>query len=248
MSIRIRYQNTRGLRTKKDEFSTNILNSTVDFHCITETWLKDDFFTSEYIDNSYISYRRDRDYNKTKTTRGGGCWIFHKAGIHSVRRYDLESDIDFVEDLWIQIKLSDSEDSLFICVVYITPKPSNASLYIALTDKIKDNLTKLNSTDRILIIGDFNLSDIKWNMSNEGMLVPTNSSNCEKANDLINMISFGGLHQYNSILNEKKDEILDLVLSSDPLRAINVTKSLDTLVDVDDYHPPLEINLSIKVK
>lgn len=101
MSIRIRYQNTRGLRTKKDEFSTNILNSTVDFHCITETWLKDDFFTSEYIDNSYISYRRDRDYSKTKTTRGGGCWIFHKAGIHSVRRYDLESDIDFVEDLWI---------------------------------------------------------------------------------------------------------------------------------------------------
>lgn len=73
----------------------------------------------------------------------------------------MESDIDFVEDLWVQVQLENSIDSLYICVVYITSMPNNSHLYIAFTDRIKDSIAKLNPSDRLLIIGDFNVPDIK---------------------------------------------------------------------------------------
>lgn len=118
MSIVIRYQNARGLRTKIDEFSTNIINSEADIHKLTETWLNSDYHSSEYIMSNFISHRRDRNYSNTKTTMGGGCRLFHKNKLEITRRYDLESSIDFVEDLWVQVNLDNSDNHLFICSVY----------------------------------------------------------------------------------------------------------------------------------
>lgn len=243
----IRYQNARGLRTKIDEFSGNIINSEADIHILTETWLNSDFHSSEYIMNNFTSHRRDRNYSNTKTTMGGGCWLFHKKELDVTRRYDLESDIDFVEDLWVQVNLDNSDDRLFICSVYITSMPNNAHLYIAFTDRIKDSISKLNPSDRLLIIGDFNVSDIKWRVGNDGVLTHTLSSGCNKAIDVLDMISFGNLRQHNSVFN-KDNNILDLVLSSDPVRAITVVESDEYLVKVDGYHPPLEISVSEQVK
>lgn len=152
MSISLFYQNLRGIRTKVNEFSTNFANLNADFFCLTETWLNSDFLSSEYISNNFISYRKDRNYESTKTVKGGGCWIVHKAEIDSVRRYDFELNINFIEDLWIQVKLANSNNSLFICTVYITPMPSNNHLYSAFADKVKDNISRhLNSNDRLLI-------------------------------------------------------------------------------------------------
>lgn len=98
MSALIEYQNLRGVRTKLKTFQTNLLNTKAHFFCLTETWLNSDFHSTEYISNNFISHRRDRSYQSTGTTRGGGCWILHKPSIDSVRRYDFESNIDFVEN------------------------------------------------------------------------------------------------------------------------------------------------------
>ena len=110
----IRYQNPRGLRGKIDTFSSNIINSDANIHILTETWLNSDFHSSEYIMNNFTSHRRDRNYHKTKTTMGGGVWLFHDKELDITRRYDLESNIDFVEDLWVQVNLIDSDDCLYI--------------------------------------------------------------------------------------------------------------------------------------
>lgn len=101
--IEIRAQNARGLRTKQTEFVNNFLNTSAHMIFLTETWFNDSFSCSEYILSNFVSHRRDRNYFRTKTTRGGGCWIIHKPELKSVRLLDFELDIDFLEDLWIRL-------------------------------------------------------------------------------------------------------------------------------------------------
>lgn len=245
MSISFYTQNVQGLRTKYNEFSLNICNINSDFICLTETWLHGDFFSSEYLFQNFKSHRRDRNYNSTKTTKGGGCWIIHKPNINSIRRYDFECNIDFIEDIWIQVKLSNNA-YLYICTVYITPMNSNNHLYVKFVDQVKDNMSKIDSTDRILLIGDFNVPKIEWSMSSTGSLAPSLLSRCNNSLEILDLISFGNLTQYNSIKNHH-NKILDLVLSTDPNRSISVNAANDYLVAIDQYHPPLEIVLLTQV-
>lgn len=248
MPIKIRYQNVRGLRGKANVFSSNILNSDAHLHAITESWFNSNFNSSEYITNEFVSHRRDRNYENTHTVGGGGCWIIHKKQMNVIRRYDLESNINFVEDLWVQAKLSNSEQHLYICVVYITSMPSNLQLYIDFANSCKESLSKIDSSDRILIIGDFNVRNLKWSMSHEGILTSNISFECNKATEVSNLISYANLRQHNSIVNNVDGNILDLVLSSDPLNAIIVTESPEALVNIDNYHPPLEITIKEQIE
>lgn len=247
MSISILTQNTRGLRTKVNEFFSNLCNLTADFVCITETWLNDEFQSSEYLLDNFKSYRRDRNYTSTQTSRGGGVWLFHKSNIDSIRRYDLESKIDFVEDVWIQVKLSSSNRFLYICVVYITPKSGNNNhLYVAFSNKVKDNVALIGPNDRVLIVGDFNVSKIDWSYTSNGVMIPTLNESCLNSLEVLDMINFGNFNQFNSVVNFQ-NKILDLVLYTDPARVIKVSKSLDNLVVPDMYHPTLEITIDIHV-
>lgn len=249
MAALLYYQNVRGLRTKTKEFFSNLLNYKAQFFCFTETWLNSDFHSNEYISNNFISHRRDRNYESTGTTRGGGCWILHKPTIDSVRRYDFETNLDFLEDIWIQVKLEGTNNFLYICNVYITPMPSNTHLYVAFSEKLKDNLALMNPSDRILIVGDFNVSMIKWTVDDSGILVPSLNVNSTNAIEVLNLISYGNFEQFNQVYyDEDGTEILDLVLSSDPHRAIKVTKADSFLVSPDMYHPPLEIEVDIRLK
>lgn len=59
--ISIYYQNVRGLRTKSHEFLSNILDCDYDVVCVTESWLNDGFYSSEYFDSRYDVFRCDRD-------------------------------------------------------------------------------------------------------------------------------------------------------------------------------------------
>lgn len=248
MSFTLGYQNVRGLRTKSNEFSSNFLTRNLDFLCLTETWLNSDFISSEYIPNNFRSYRKDRDYSAANTSRGGGSWIIHKAGIDSIRRYDFELNVPFLEDIWIQVKLVDSDNdaSLFICLVYFTPKSDNTHLYIKFNDMLKDNLAKLNPFDRLLILGDFNLPLIEWGLAATGDLTPTLSIHCLKSLEIIDLMSYGSLNQFNNVRN-CDGRILDLVLSSDPIRAITVSEDVEHIVNPDAYHPPLLINVEANI-
>lgn len=79
MVFTLTYQNVRGLRTKTNCASLNLMNIDSDFVCATETWLNDGFLTSELIsDNNYVVFRRDRDYTSCGTDRGGESSLFIK--------------------------------------------------------------------------------------------------------------------------------------------------------------------------
>lgn len=238
--LRIKYQNTRGLRTKMNEFSLNLASSDEDIICLTETWLHSGFLSSEYFINNYKSYRRDRDYESTGTTRGGGCWIIHKSSLISNRVSSFESNIDFVEDVWIEI--AQPTGRLLLCTVYITSMVYRSNLYEQFFDKVRHNLASIDSHDRVLIVGDFNLSEITWTKNSDGGITFDNLISLE-SHELINLMNYGKLSQYNPITNNRNSGILDLVLSTDHFSSIEVRQTNQCLVPEDDYHPTLEITV-----
>lgn len=237
--LSIKYQNTRGLRTKVNEFSLNLSLIEADIICLTETWLNSGFFCSEFLINKFKSYRRDRNYVRTGTERGGGCWIIHKPDIISNRLFNFEADIDFVEDIWIEIPQSTGR--LIICTVYITSMVNRSRLYRQFFDKVRQNMATTDSTDRILIVGDINLAEINWSPNQHGF--PSHGAlSSPESHELINLMNYANLHQFNSHTNFRA-EILDLVLSTDHFSSIQVVRSDQFLVPEDPYHPTIDIIL-----
>ncbi|CAH1959366.1 unnamed protein product [Acanthoscelides obtectus] len=58
--LRLYYQNTRGLRTKTEEFYLNVLLEDYDVIAVTESWLNDEIFDGELVDDRYAVLRNDR--------------------------------------------------------------------------------------------------------------------------------------------------------------------------------------------
>lgn len=244
MTLSLYYQNVRGLRTKVNEFNMGVSESNFDILCLTETWLNNGFFSSELVSEEYTVHRRDRNYTNSHTTRGGGVMLIHRSNMKSLRQLQFESSIELVEDIWVKFELPDG--NLYICTVYVTSKTNNIPLLNTFIDKAMDNLSSINANDRMIILGDFNTSELGWLVNIDGTLQPTNV-NSDKAILIANLVSFGNLQQHNHVTNEH-DKILDLILSSDNLKDISVKKSINPLTVVDAYHPPLEIEIQVKIR
>lgn len=243
MTVEIFYQNVRGLRTKTEECFLNIQNITSDVFCLTETWLNDKFLVSEVIPHNLKVHRRDRNYHVTRTERGGGVLVAYRNNLNAVRVYDFESNISFVEDIWL--KFDRPEGNLFLCTVYITSSNQSELLFDNFYAKVMENIMKIDVDDIVLIIGDFNTREIEWLRSADGSIVPRNILS-EKAIALDSVLNCGSLTQHNLIKN-KDDKILDLVLASKNIGNINVAKSSQYLVSIDGYHPPLQIEADLKL-
>lgn len=66
----IYYQNVRGLKSKVNEFYNNILTTEFDIISITETWLDESVYSSEFFSDEWSVFRQDG----REMARGGACW------------------------------------------------------------------------------------------------------------------------------------------------------------------------------
>lgn len=242
MAFSMIYQNVRGLRTRIHELRLGIECSSVDLISLTETRLNDKFDVEELMNENWIAYRKDRSVSSVD--RGGGCMVLHTKNITSMRVHEFESDIEFVDDLWIRFVIPTG--FFYLCTVYITSKQDNLDITKLFLDKMNDNLMKINSTDRVLIVGDFNTRGIDWVIGVDGNLMPMNVEGV-KANYLLNSINIGSLNQFNGIYNKDK-KILDLVLSNDEMKSIDVFELKQGIVNIDYYHPPMEIHVKLELE
>lgn len=175
---------------------------------------------------------------KQKPQRGGGCWLFHKPQIKSTRLHDFELNVNFLEDLWVRIY--QPSHSVYICVVYITLMEHNRLLYDQFFNKLRENISKLQNTDRLIVVGDFNLSEIQWNLNSQNTLDPSNVKTVNSM-DLVNTMQFTDLQQFNHILNHRH-VILDLILSNESPNTIDISRGFPLVVE-DSYHPSISISL-----
>lgn len=169
MSLEILYQNVGGMRTKINDSALSLTSMDADMVCITETWLNSSFHTAELsLNDNYQIFRRDRSYGLSLTMLGGGCIIAVKKGIDAKRRYDFETNLATLEDIWLEIRLFNSK--LYICVTYISPN-SDRGVFEEHYDKIKDNITSLDIDSKVILLGDFNLPMITWTAVNGRVII-----------------------------------------------------------------------------
>lgn len=222
--MNIYYQNVRGLRTKTNDFYVNSCSEMYDVVSLTETWLNESINSMEIFSDLYMVHRKDRVSSEKKW--GGGVLIaVNSLNFLSERIFPLETD----DCIWIRIELSDRV-SLYLCSVYFSPC-SSISRYEEFYERMEDY--NFNTNDCIIITGDFNLLI--------GGTDPHKFDNRDaKVKNLNQFINYNGFHLLNNVKN-KMERTLDLVISNVDLE---VGKCDLPLSRVDEYHPPLLINLN----
>lgn len=209
---------------------------------LTETWLTESIYDSELFDSRYQVFRRDRASSLLNNKdRGGGVLIAVSNKYDAIRVSESES---LIEDLWIKIKMVINCNTvcLNVCCVYIPCPPTMFYLdhFLTKLNKVMDGHTKSN----ILILGDFNLSQVTWQgTSEDGALSPDNFGS-PLGSLLVDTLSFNNLNQFNSNHNSH-GKILDLVLSN--LDSIRVIRCSDPLTKEDLYHPALLVKTYLTV-
>ena len=230
-TLRLFYQNVRGIRTKTSDVYQSVLNSNYDVLVFTETWLNNSIVSNEFVDGRYNVFRRDRETTSSSRLDGGGVLI---AVSKRYKCYRVNSWETNSEDLWINIILGTK--TISICGVYLPPplKQNTIENFIQNTEKFmsKQSLT--------VIVGDFNLPSIKWisDAKCKNILIPSDFNIISSL--ISDFLCVSGLKQHNCITNSF-GKTLDLVFSN--VSNITVEDSDFSVCKVDKYHPPLTVEI-----
>lgn len=81
MVVKCISQNVRGLRTKTSDCSNFLSSSNAVIVALTEMWLNDNILDGEKCPPDYILFRRDRNYELSNTTMGGGVAFSVKSNL-----------------------------------------------------------------------------------------------------------------------------------------------------------------------
>ncbi|KAI5712487.1 hypothetical protein M8J75_008683 [Diaphorina citri] len=185
--------------------------------------------------DNYVVYRLDR--NKVGVDRGGGVVIAIKKNLKS-SIIKLENQ-DNLEILAVRFKIKSRK--FVVSTVYIQPdSPSEEYLKYSY---VLDEIMRKFSDSNIIFTGDYNLPNITWDPSTCEPIINRNSTAAEV---FISSLEFHTLSQLNLVLNHK-NSILDLVLSNKP-SSFKVTRCNDEIVNIDEYHPALLIDILHKKK
>jgi hypothetical protein len=95
-SIKVFYQNPRGLRTKLNDCYLSCLSENFDVIVLVETWLHGGISDAEVLDDRYVVYRNDRNVNNSGKSIGGGVLIAVKKFLTSKRLSDSNSSLEDV--------------------------------------------------------------------------------------------------------------------------------------------------------
>lgn len=252
MSSKLRglYQNVRGLRGKINrELKNKFTLANLDFIALTETWLNDDFSSSQLFDDTYNVFRSDRSVinynllrpnesnrNHNEDIRGGGCILALKNQISAIRLNEWEKETLF-DNIWIKVNTKGSS-KIFINTVYIPPWATfdHVNDYY---EHIVDTINTKEPYARFILLGDFNLPSIDWFPNGDHQIALRSEGRF--ATELINMLITCNITQKNSIKNER-GRVLDLIISNVGIsvKRRNMNK---IIVNEDKDHPSLDLEL-----
>ncbi|CAG4933529.1 unnamed protein product [Colias eurytheme] len=219
-ALNIYYQNVRGLRTKSHDFISNVLRNNYDLISLTETWLTPDFYDGEYFHSNYNVYRRDRSgaSGAARGVRGGGVLVAVRSDL-SVRRRDDWCSSPAAEELWLTLQLDSSPPGrndtgssfLHIACAYFPHGPGHSRALQLFFDNVSERMLH-NADCRFLLLGDFNISNASWILTDRTYpdFIPSDDSEVSALADFMNL---SNLIQYNGCFNIN-GRILDLVLSN----------------------------------
>ena len=180
---------------KKTEISQIIEEDSPDIMCFTEICNKNDpFMTKNDIDfQNYDNFSNIDDAKR-------GAIIYAKKGLMA-REYKGMDKYNFEESTWCQLE-NGSKEKILVGNIYRSPNSTRENTQI-LYDLLRD--TKLDAFDHVIITGDFNFPNTRWD-----------GSNC--SDDIQEAVRDGFLTQHvkepTHFRGDNKRNILDLVLTN----------------------------------
>lgn len=242
------YQNVRSLRGKINRaLKTKLTLENLDFVSMTETWLNDDFSSSELFDETYNVFRCDRSverYNQLRPNesnrdldddiRGGGCLFAIKNHISAIRLTEWEKETLF-DSIWIQINTG-GDSKVFINTVYIPPWAivEHRRQYY---EHVIDVINTREPFSRFILLGDFNVPAIYWFPSDDHQTAIQYEGRI--ASELVDLLNACNLTQKNGVKNGRL-RILDLVISNIKV-SIRRRDERKILISEDNDHPTLDL-------
>lgn len=242
-SIGFYYQNVRGLRSKIDNFFTATSDAAYDVIILTETWLNDHIPSPLLFGQAYSVYRKDRDPIRTGKSRGGGVLV---AVSNKLASWLSPVKVDeSLEQLWVCV--SSGELTIYVGVLYLCPELAVDSTamdqHIQSVSSISNHLT---SKTRHILFGDFNQPNLIWAQNDIGSVTinASESTFSGSSNTLLDGMVLHGMVQRNYVKN-CFGRSLDLVFINEEAEfESHLEESVEPLIDVDPYHPPLEITMN----
>lgn len=249
-SLPIYYNNVRSVINKRN-LAIKIELSIYKVLCFTETWLTSAHSSCNYFPSSFTVYRCDRMIDTDR--RSGGVAILVHCSFNS-KQLLIKSDKQ-CEFLAIEIKIKPTPLILYVCYL------SKFDSYIASMhyDIIKQ-ITSEYPNHRLIVMGDFNVFDVKWALDDsEESYVPytdimDNANNhrskyFEAVLKFLQDMTSVPLFQMSNIANNAGN-VLDLVFVSNA-SDIKVCVDQYALIEhsqQDDYHKPYEITFDYCAK
>lgn len=157
--------------------------------------------------NDFCVYRCDRSEANSTHERFGGVVIAVRTGIPSEKIIVPQTeDVELVV-----VKLRISRTNVYVCNLYI---PSNSPIavyqrYVLALERVIEHID-ISIEDRLYVLGDFNMSDVRWLAQPDGVdflndplcesncLLPFDVNNSAVA-DLLHCLLGAGLSQTNAM-------------------------------------------------
>ena len=126
----------------------------LDIICVNETWLNNNVFNYELLNDDYIIFRKDRE-----SRRAGGVLIaIRESSFTSVHQYIPETNPNEQFEIAAAVVTTPQQKKMLVCSCY--RPPDSTSNWI---DSFNTYISRAcDLFDNVIICGDFNLPDISW--------------------------------------------------------------------------------------
>ena len=208
--LNIYYTNANDLKNKIHELELTAKLNDCKVLCVTETMFSDDIIDAEVSIANFKLFRVDR-----KTKGGGSCLYVHD----SIQCHEIIINVPDCACM----KLMFDTLNIVLFVVYRAPSLSfneNKSML----DSLSVSINSLSDDNEIVMVGDFNLPDVLWDL---GIVACPSDTNNQKyviqqmfldffvQHDLSWVIGDGVKTRRRQVLTELQAATLDNVLTSD---------------------------------
>lgn len=230
--------NARSLRNKFNELSSVILTYDLDVICVTESWISEFYngdLLSEFEIHGYRSYLYQRNDSK-----GGGVILYVRDGF-TVRSLDSIKVDPCVESVWLDLKCIDNT-WVRIALFYRSPCPPNGKdhnyikwLNNKYIEEINRGIENIRN-DVVLLLGDFNYSNVDWELLHARDDISQSFLDCIQENFLEQVV-----HECT-----RGTRCLDLVLTNQS-NIVNNMHVLAPLGNSDHNSLCFELNLNMQI-
>ncbi|RMC21625.1 hypothetical protein DUI87_02492 [Hirundo rustica rustica] len=189
------YINACSMGNKQEKLEAMVQHQSYDVVAITETWWDDSHSWSTAL-NGYKLFRTDR-----KGRRGGGVVLYIREAFDAM---GIEANDDEVECLWVRIKGKANKADILLRVFYHIPNQEEE-----VDNLFYKQLENVSGSSALVLVGDFNLPDICWELHTAEKRQSRKFLECVKDNCLLQL---GATHNtYQPLAWQALTELRDAV-------------------------------------